>query len=135
MRSVSQLTRLVEVSMVNDLSDGPVRDIRIAPLGSGVRIQPYPAKSSPYPAKSQGCAPMVQLAESVGLDSPTLRNSLAQWEKFVHAEGHGATSITRGCFSFMTTASPTFRVDPYLWSSGVRPSSGAAMQDRQTRAL
>ena len=32
---------------------------------------------------------MCQLAESVGLDSPTLRNSLAQWEKFVHAEGHG----------------------------------------------
>jgi 3-hydroxyisobutyrate dehydrogenase-like beta-hydroxyacid dehydrogenase len=32
---------------------------------------------------------MCQLAESVGLDSPTLRNSLAQWEKFVDAEGHG----------------------------------------------
>ena len=32
---------------------------------------------------------MCQLAESVGLDSPTLRNSLAQWGKFVHAEGHG----------------------------------------------
>jgi len=32
---------------------------------------------------------MCQLAESVGLDSPTLKNSLAQWEKFVHAEGHG----------------------------------------------
>ncbi len=32
---------------------------------------------------------MCQLAESVGLDSPTLRNSLAQWEKFVGAEGHG----------------------------------------------
>ncbi|MDB6034898.1 MAG: 2-hydroxy-3-oxopropionate reductase [Verrucomicrobiales bacterium] len=32
---------------------------------------------------------MSELAESVGLDSPTLRNSLAQWEKFVHAEGHG----------------------------------------------
>jgi len=32
---------------------------------------------------------MCELAESVGLDSPTLRNSLAQWEKFVHAEGHG----------------------------------------------
>ena len=32
---------------------------------------------------------MCQLADSVGLDSPTLRNSLAQWEKFVHAEGHG----------------------------------------------
>ena len=32
---------------------------------------------------------MCELAESVGLDSPTLRNSLAQWERFVHAEGHG----------------------------------------------
>ena len=30
-----------------------------------------------------------ELAESVGLDSPTLRNSLAQWERFVEAEGHG----------------------------------------------
>jgi 2-hydroxy-3-oxopropionate reductase len=32
---------------------------------------------------------MCQLAEAVGLDSPTLRNSLAQWEKFVHEKGHG----------------------------------------------
>jgi 3-hydroxyisobutyrate dehydrogenase-like beta-hydroxyacid dehydrogenase len=32
---------------------------------------------------------MCQLADSVGLDSPTLRNSLAQWEKFVHEQGFG----------------------------------------------
>ena len=32
---------------------------------------------------------MCQLAESVGLDSPTLRNSLAQWETFVHERGGG----------------------------------------------
>ena len=32
---------------------------------------------------------MCQLADSVGLDSATLRNSLAQWEKFVHEKGHG----------------------------------------------
>ncbi len=32
---------------------------------------------------------MCQLADSVGLDSPTLRNSLAQWEKFVHEKGLG----------------------------------------------
>jgi 3-hydroxyisobutyrate dehydrogenase-like beta-hydroxyacid dehydrogenase len=32
---------------------------------------------------------MCRLAESVGLDSPTLRNSLAQWERLVEAEGHG----------------------------------------------
>lgn len=32
---------------------------------------------------------MSELAESVGLDSPTLRNSLAQWERFVNEEGHG----------------------------------------------
>jgi 3-hydroxyisobutyrate dehydrogenase-like beta-hydroxyacid dehydrogenase len=32
---------------------------------------------------------MCQLAEAVGLDSPTLRNSLAQWERFVHEKGHG----------------------------------------------
>ena len=32
---------------------------------------------------------MSELADSVGLDSPTLRNSLAQWEKFVHEKGHG----------------------------------------------
>ena len=32
---------------------------------------------------------MSQLAESVGLDSPTLKNSLAQWEKFVHEKGLG----------------------------------------------
>jgi 3-hydroxyisobutyrate dehydrogenase-like beta-hydroxyacid dehydrogenase len=32
---------------------------------------------------------MCELAESVGLDSPTLRNSLAQWESFVHEKGHG----------------------------------------------
>ncbi|MFN0127217.1 MAG: NAD(P)-dependent oxidoreductase [Verrucomicrobiales bacterium] len=31
-----------------------------------------------------------QLAETVGLDSPTLRNSLAQWERFVLTHGHGA---------------------------------------------
>lgn len=30
-----------------------------------------------------------ELAKSVGLDSPTLRNSLAQWEKFVHEKGFG----------------------------------------------
>lgn len=32
---------------------------------------------------------MCELAESVGLDSPTLRNSRAQWERFVHELGHG----------------------------------------------
>ena len=32
---------------------------------------------------------MCQLADSVGLDSPTLRNSLAQWEKFVHEKNLG----------------------------------------------
>jgi 2-hydroxy-3-oxopropionate reductase len=32
---------------------------------------------------------MCELAASVGLDSPTLRNSLAQWESFVHEKGHG----------------------------------------------
>ncbi len=30
-----------------------------------------------------------ELAESVGLDSATLRNCRAQWERFVHEEGHG----------------------------------------------
>lgn len=32
---------------------------------------------------------MCQLADAVGLDSPTLRNSLAQWEAFVNEKGHG----------------------------------------------
>jgi 3-hydroxyisobutyrate dehydrogenase-like beta-hydroxyacid dehydrogenase len=32
---------------------------------------------------------MCQLADSVGLDSPTLKNSLAQWETFVHEKGFG----------------------------------------------
>jgi 3-hydroxyisobutyrate dehydrogenase-like beta-hydroxyacid dehydrogenase len=32
---------------------------------------------------------MCELAESVGLDSPTLRNSLAQWESFVHEKDFG----------------------------------------------
>jgi len=32
---------------------------------------------------------MSQLADSVGLDSPTLKNSLAQWETFVHEQGFG----------------------------------------------
>jgi 3-hydroxyisobutyrate dehydrogenase-like beta-hydroxyacid dehydrogenase len=32
---------------------------------------------------------MSQLADSVGLDSSTLKNSLAQWEKFVHEKGLG----------------------------------------------
>jgi len=32
---------------------------------------------------------MSQLADSVGLDSPTLKNSLAQWEKFVHEKHLG----------------------------------------------
>lgn len=32
---------------------------------------------------------MAQLADSVRLDSPTLKNSLAQWEKFVHEKGFG----------------------------------------------
>ncbi|MBK8091061.1 MAG: NAD(P)-dependent oxidoreductase [Verrucomicrobiaceae bacterium] len=32
---------------------------------------------------------MCELADSAGLDSPTLRNSLQQWEKFVHEKGHG----------------------------------------------
>ena len=30
-----------------------------------------------------------ELAESLGFQSPTLDNCRAQWEKFVHAEGHG----------------------------------------------
>jgi 2-hydroxy-3-oxopropionate reductase len=32
---------------------------------------------------------MCELADSVGLDSPTLNNSLTQWEKFVHEKGFG----------------------------------------------
>lgn len=32
---------------------------------------------------------MCALADSVGLDSPTLKNSLAQWETFVHEKGFG----------------------------------------------
>lgn len=32
---------------------------------------------------------MSELAERVGLDSSTLRNSLALWENFVHERGHG----------------------------------------------
>lgn len=32
---------------------------------------------------------MCELAESVGLDSPTLKNSLSQWETFVHEKGLG----------------------------------------------
>ena len=32
---------------------------------------------------------MCELADSVGLNSPTLRNSLAQWETFVHEKGLG----------------------------------------------
>ncbi len=32
---------------------------------------------------------MCELADTVGLDSPTLRNSLAQWERFVHEKGGG----------------------------------------------
>jgi 2-hydroxy-3-oxopropionate reductase len=32
---------------------------------------------------------MCELADSVGLDSPTLRNSLSQWEKFVHEKSLG----------------------------------------------
>lgn len=32
---------------------------------------------------------MCELAESVGLDSATLRNSRAQWERFVHEKGFG----------------------------------------------
>jgi 3-hydroxyisobutyrate dehydrogenase-like beta-hydroxyacid dehydrogenase len=30
-----------------------------------------------------------ELAESLGFKSPTLDNCRAQWEKFVHEEGHG----------------------------------------------
>ena len=30
-----------------------------------------------------------ELAESLGFQSPTLDNCRAQWEKFVHEEGHG----------------------------------------------
>jgi hypothetical protein len=30
-----------------------------------------------------------ELAESVGFKSPTLDNSRAQWEKFVHEQGNG----------------------------------------------
>ena len=32
---------------------------------------------------------MCELAASVGLDSPTLKNSLTQWESFVHEKGFG----------------------------------------------
>lgn len=32
---------------------------------------------------------MCELADSVGLDSPTLKNSLTQWETFVHEKGLG----------------------------------------------
>ncbi len=92
--AVAQALRLAELSGVNP---GLVRkallggfaESRILQLHGDRMVRRDFAPGGRSTLQLKDVRLMCELAEAVGLDSPTLRNSLAQWEKFVHGNGFG----------------------------------------------
>lgn len=92
--AVAQALRLAELSgvdpaLVRQALLGGFAESRILDLHGDRMVRRDFAPGGRATLQLKDVRLMCQLAESVGLDSPTLRNSLAQWEKFVHERDLG----------------------------------------------
>ena len=92
--AVAQALRLAELSgvdsaLVRQALLGGFAESRILTLHGDRMVRRDFAPGGRAALQLKDVRLMSQLADSVGLDSPTLRNSLAQWEKFVHEKGFG----------------------------------------------
>lgn len=92
--AVAQALRLVELSGVDPAKVrqallGGFAESRILQLHGDRMVRGDFAPGGRATLQLKDVRLMCELAESVGLHSPTLRNSLAQWEKFVNEKGLG----------------------------------------------
>jgi 3-hydroxyisobutyrate dehydrogenase-like beta-hydroxyacid dehydrogenase len=92
--AVAQALRLAELSgvdsaLVRNALLGGFAESRILDLHGDRMVRRDFAPGGRAELQLKDVRLMSELADSVGLDSPTLRNSLAQWETFVHEKGHG----------------------------------------------
>ena len=92
--AVAQALRLAELSgvdsaLVRQALLGGFAESRILQLHGDRMVRRDFAPGGRATLQLKDVRLMSQLADSVGLDSPTLRNSLSQWEKFVHEKGLG----------------------------------------------
>ena len=92
--AVAQALRLAELSgvdpaLVRQALLGGFAESRILDLHGSRMVRRDFAPGGRATLQLKDVRLMCELAESVGLDSPTLRNSREQWEKFVHEKGYG----------------------------------------------
>lgn len=92
--AVAQALRLAELSgvdpaLVRKALLGGFAESRILDLHGARMVKRDFAPGGRATLQLKDVRLMCELAESVGLDSPTLRNSRAQWETFVHEKGLG----------------------------------------------
>jgi 2-hydroxy-3-oxopropionate reductase len=92
--AVAQALRLAELSgvdsaLVRKALLGGFAESRILDLHGSRMVRRDFAPGGRSTLQLKDVRLMCELADSVGLDSPTLRNSLAQWETFVHEKGFG----------------------------------------------
>ena len=92
--AVAQALRLAELSgvdsgLVRKALLGGFAESRILDLHGSRMVRRDFAPGGRATLQLKDVRLMSELAEAVGLDSPTLRNSLAQWECFVHEKGLG----------------------------------------------
>ena len=92
--AVAQALRMAELSgvdaaLVRKALLGGFAESRILDLHGGRMVRRDFVPGGRATLQLKDVRLMCELADSVGLDSPTLRNSLAQWERFVHEEGFG----------------------------------------------
>ena len=92
--AVAQALRLAELAgvdsaLVREALLGGFAESRILDLHGARMVRRDFAPGGRATLQLKDVRLICELAESVGLDSPTLRNSRAQWEKFVHEKGLG----------------------------------------------
>jgi 3-hydroxyisobutyrate dehydrogenase-like beta-hydroxyacid dehydrogenase len=92
--AVAQAIRLAELSgvdpaLVRDALLGGFAESRILDLHGRRMIERNFAPGGRAELQLKDVRLICELAESVGLNSPTLENCRSQWERFVHEAGHG----------------------------------------------
>jgi 3-hydroxyisobutyrate dehydrogenase-like beta-hydroxyacid dehydrogenase len=92
--AVAQAIRLAELSgvdpaLVRDALLGGFAESRILDLHGRRMIERNFAPGGRAELQLKDVRLICELAESVGLNSPTLENCRNQWERFVHGAGHG----------------------------------------------
>lgn len=92
--AVAQALRLAELSgvdsgLVRKALMGGFAESRILDLHGDRMVRRDFAPGGRATLQLKDVRLMCELAASVGLDSPTLKNSLTQWESFVHEKGFG----------------------------------------------